>query len=155
MKSSLHKLLTLAAFLFPTISPTVALTTKGFDPHETVVYKTIGEGDKLTQLHINLFYPENHQKSDTRPAIVFFFGGGWNQTSPQECVKDGKSAIRWLKTNASDYGIDPSKIIAGGGSAGGHVAAATATLSSFDEKGENTQLRPRRSCPLQPRLRQQ
>ena len=61
-----------------------------------------------------------------------------NNTSPKECVKDVKSAMRWVKTNASKYGIDPNKIVAGGGSAGGHAAAATATLEGFNEEDEDT-----------------
>ena len=32
--------------------------------------------------------------------------------------------------------IDPKKVLAGGGSAGGHVAAATATVEGFNEEGE-------------------
>lgn len=59
-------------------------------------------------------------------------------TTPKECVKDGKSAMRWIKTHASDYGIDPDQILAGGGSAGGHIAAAVATLEEFNEEGEDT-----------------
>lgn len=59
-------------------------------------------------------------------------------TTPIECVKDGKSAMRWIKIHASEYGIDPNKIIAGGGSAGGHVAAAMATVKGFNEEGEDT-----------------
>ncbi len=59
-------------------------------------------------------------------------------TTPKECVKDGKSAMRFVKKNASQYGIDPNRIIAGGGSAGGHVAAATATVKGFNEVGEDT-----------------
>jgi len=34
-------------------------------------------------------------------------------------------------------GIDPDKILAGGGSAGGHVAAATATTKGVFEEGED------------------
>ena len=37
-------------------------------------------------------------------------------------VGDVKRAIAWLKTNASLYGIDPEKIVIGGGSAGAHLA---------------------------------
>ena len=33
-------------------------------------------------------------------------------------------------------GIDPDRLVAGGGSAGGHVAAATGTVKEFNEKGE-------------------
>jgi acetyl esterase len=58
-------------------------------------------------------------------------------TSPRACVQDGKSAIRWIRGHAEKLGIDPDKVIAGGGSAGGHVAAATATLKRFNEEGEN------------------
>jgi acetyl esterase/lipase len=50
-----------------------------------------------------------------------------HQTTPAECVKDGKSAVRWIRANAARLDIDPDRIAAGGGSAGGHVAAAVAT----------------------------
>ena len=58
-------------------------------------------------------------------------------TTPFECVKDGKSAIRWVRSHAGELGIDPDRIAAGGGSAGGHVAAATATVPGLEEKGED------------------
>lgn len=63
-----------------------------------------------------------------------------NGTTPLECVKDGKSAIRWVRSHAAELGIDPNRIAAGGGSAGGHVAAATGTLKGFNEAGEDTQV---------------
>ena len=56
---------------------------------------------------------------------------------PQECVKDGKSAIRWVRKHAAEFGVDPLKIAAGGGSAGGHVAASTATATRFEEAAED------------------
>lgn len=51
-----------------------------------------------------------------------------------QSVEDAKSAIRWVRQNAKRLGIDPNKVVAGGGSAGGHLAAAVATLP--DEAGE-------------------
>ena len=57
-------------------------------------------------------------------------------TTPRECVKDGKSTIRWIRAHADVLGIAANRIAAGGGSAGGHVAAATATVESFDEDSE-------------------
>lgn len=44
------------------------------------------------------------------------------------CVTDAKSAIRWFKKNAGELGIDPARVITGGGSAGGHISAL-ATLN--------------------------
>ena len=37
-------------------------------------------------------------------------------------IGDVKRAIAWMKANASRYGVDPQKIVLGGGSAGGHLA---------------------------------
>jgi len=60
------------------------------------------------------------------------------QTKATACVEDGKSAIRWIRENAGTLGIDPRRLAAGGGSAGGHVAAATGTIKGFDAKnGDN------------------
>ena len=59
------------------------------------------------------------------------------KTTPFECVKDGKSAIRWVRINAAKLGVDPRKVAGGGGSAGGHVAAATGNVPGLEEEGEN------------------
>lgn len=120
-------------------------------------------------LHLHVFKPEGWKASDSRPAIVFFFGGGWNggnpgqfephcnylasrgmvaitaeyrvksrhKTSPFECVEDGKSAIRRVRAQAKALGIDPDRLAAGGGSAGGRVAAATATTKLDSKNDEN------------------
>lgn len=60
-----------------------------------------------------------------------------HQTTPFESVKDARTAIRFLKMNAANFGIDPDKIVVAGGSAGGHLAACTAALRDFDEENEN------------------
>jgi alpha-L-fucosidase 2 len=59
-----------------------------------------------------------------------------NNTSPREAVMDGKSAVRWVRQHASELGIDPERIAAGGGSAGGHVAAAAGTIKGLEEENE-------------------
>ena len=56
-----------------------------------------------------------------------------NKTTPFECVADGKSAVRWMRANSAKLGIDPDKIVAGGGSAGGHVAACTGTIEKLND----------------------
>lgn len=50
------------------------------------------------------------------------------ETRKRVCVTDAKSAIRWFKQHAPELGIDPRRIITGGGSAGGHISAL-ATLN--------------------------
>ena len=45
--------------------------------------------------------------------------------TPKECVDDARSAVRWFRQNAGKLGVDPDRIVASGGSAGGHIAACT------------------------------
>jgi acetyl esterase/lipase len=45
------------------------------------------------------------------------------ESNKRVCVTDAKSAIRWFKQHAGELGIDPARIITGGGSAGGHISA--------------------------------
>ena len=55
-----------------------------------------------------------------------------HHTQPDKCVEDAKSAVRYLRQHAVELGIDTSRVIASGGSAGGHIAACTALVSGFD-----------------------
>jgi acetyl esterase/lipase len=138
---------------------------KKFPPDEVKVYKSPAGGE----LKLHVFYPEGWKATDSRSAIVFFFGGGWvggsppqfyphsrrlanrgmvaisaeyrtktsHGTDPFACIEDGKSAIRWVRANAGKLGVDPKRIVAGGGSAGGHVAASTATLLHLPNRAED------------------
>lgn len=63
--------------------------------------------------------------------------------SPVQCVEDAKSAVRWLRHNAVWLGIDPDRIVAAGGSAGGHIAACTAIPEGIEPAGEDTSLSSR------------
>jgi acetyl esterase len=54
-----------------------------------------------------------------------------------ECVKDARSAFRWVKTQAGELGVDVKRIAAGGGSAGGHLAAGLVTLGAFDDEKDD------------------
>jgi ankyrin repeat protein len=58
-------------------------------------------------------------------------------TTPDKCVEDAKSAVRWLRANATKLGIDPERIAASGHSAGGHIAACTSTVKGLDAEGED------------------
>jgi acetyl esterase len=48
------------------------------------------------------------------------------EAKPEDCVADGRAAVRWIQDHARELGIDPAKIVVQGSSAGGHVAAWTA-----------------------------
>jgi acetyl esterase len=61
-------------------------------------------------------------------------------TTPQDCVADGKSAIRWVRQDAIELGVDPGKIIAAGGSAGGHVAACTGVIQGFEDPADDLEV---------------
>lgn len=58
-------------------------------------------------------------------------------TTPFEAVKDAKSAIRFVRKNADRLQIDPDRIAAGGGSAGGHLAAACGNIVGLEEPDED------------------
>ncbi len=60
-----------------------------------------------------------------------------HETKAVSCVADGKSAIRWVRANAKRLGVDPNRVAAGGGSAGGHVAACTGVIKQYDESSED------------------
>lgn len=137
-------------------------------PDRKLLYKTVDD----VELKLHVFDPAGLEPSDQRPAIVFFFGGGWNggdpkqfyqharemadrgmvafsaeyrvksrnKTRPFECVKDGKSAIRWVRKHAAELGVDPNQIVASGGSAGGHVAACIGVIEDCEEEGENLEV---------------
>ena len=59
-------------------------------------------------------------------------------TSPFESVEDGKSSIRWLRSHATQLGIDRDRIAAGGGSAGGQIAAATGNVRGLEGPNEDS-----------------
>ncbi len=56
-----------------------------------------------------------------------------HNTTPFESIADAKSAIRWIRAHADELGINPDRIVAGGGSAGGHLAACTAILEDVND----------------------
>jgi len=53
--------------------------------------------------------------------------------SPIESITNAKSSIRWIRTNADILGIDPSKIVVCGASAGGYLSLCCAMIPGFDD----------------------
>ena len=58
-------------------------------------------------------------------------------TTPFQATEDAKSSIRYIRKYANELNINPDAIIAGGGSAGGHLAASCALISNFDNPNED------------------
>ncbi len=139
---------------------------------DTVTYKTVeGRGLKLF-----VEKPGDWKPSDRRPAIVFFFGGGWVGGSPNQfarqsaylatrgmvgfraeyrvipkgdngppvvCCYDAKSALRYVRAHAGELGIDPARIAAAGGSAGGHLAAFATLVPGVEDPADDLKVSPR------------
>lgn len=142
----------------------------GFEPDSTVVYKTLPDAE----LRLDVFYPADFDANSLRPAVVFFFGGGWingdprqfytqakyltrrglvavcadyrtessHSVQPFECVEDAKSAMRYVRSHAAELGIDSNRLAAAGGSAGGHLAAATAVVTAFNSPEDDLSVSP-------------
>lgn len=142
----------------------------GCKAQEQFLYKQVD----TTQLFVEVYQPDKTISNKAFPAIVFFFGGGWNggnryhflehakyfskrglvcflvdyrtknkhNTTPFESLKDANSAMRFIRSNATKFQVDPTKIIAAGGSAGGHLAAATALINGYNEDSDDTTISP-------------
>jgi acetyl esterase/lipase len=53
---------------------------------------------------------------------------------PDTCVADALAALRWVHSHHAQLGIDPARIVAAGGSAGGHLAAFAAVMCSAQDR---------------------
>lgn len=141
----------------------LATTAHGVDAAaEALLYKRVAGRD----LRLLVEKPAEWKASDRRPAVVFFFGGGWvggntaqflpqsrhlatrglvgiraeyrtippgDAGPPTVCCADAKSAMRHVRAHAAELGVDPQRLAAAGGSAGGHLAAFTALVAGQDD----------------------
>lgn len=100
------------------------------------------------------FYPAETQRGDG--TVIIFAGGGYRIRAPHEDagyaarlnafglhvftvdyrvspdrfplpLLDARRAVRYVRANAAKFGVNPDKIAVMGSSAGGHLAAMTAT----------------------------
>lgn len=58
----------------------------------------------------------------------------------QLCIKDVKSAIRWVKQHGSELGVDTNRVFLGGGSAGGFLATEAALIDSINESSDDLKI---------------
>ncbi|MDU0353277.1 carboxylesterase family protein [Paraglaciecola aquimarina] len=83
-------------------SMTYAESSADIRPDKIVTYKVIN--DSILKLHI--FNPQNHKSNDYKPAIVFFFGGGWSGGSPEQFYDQSKYlASRGMVAISAEYRI--------------------------------------------------
>jgi acetyl esterase/lipase len=86
----------------------------------------IGDKDMLTRPFFRHLVAQGHTVMDVAYRLcpeVDIYG----------MIGDVKRAIAWMKTNASRYGVNPEKIVLGGGSAGCHLALLAAYTPEHPE----------------------
>jgi len=108
---------------------------------------------------LDLYLPETAGKPAV-PLLMFVHGGGWRGGSKDGCpakflaqhgyavasidyrlareavfpaqIEDCRAALRFLRSRAAKYNIDPGRFGVWGGSAGGHLAALLGTSAAVD-----------------------
>ena len=68
---------------------------------------------------------------------------GGKPDTPLVCIQDAKSALRWVRSHAAELGVDAQRIAAGGGSAGGHLAAFTGMVEGLDDPADDLTISPK------------
>ena len=123
-------------------------------------------------LKLDLYRPKEREAAKALPVVIWVHGGGWLKGSKDRClaswlapegfavasiqyrladaaqwpaqINDCYAAVRWLRENATKYGLDPEHIGAWGSSAGGHLVALMGTRPYPDE--EKTSSRVQAVC---------
>jgi len=123
--------------------------------HLDLIYARQGEA-RDREMHLDLYVPKS---AGPHPTLLTVHGGGWLGGSKRYfrdiavllanrgyavanveyrlaeeakfpgAVEDVAAAVRWLRSNSSKYSIDPDRIGAVGGSAGGHLVGMVATTA--------------------------
>jgi acetyl esterase/lipase len=140
-----------AALVFTALATPAGAAQGGVTVKPDVTYRTV-DGEPLA---LDVYQPV--RKGKNRPAVVVVHGGGWSagdkslfaQQSNQlaergfvafsinyrlapahpypAAVDDVEAAVQWVRKHAKQYGVDPERIGALGGSAGGHLVGMLGT----------------------------
>jgi acetyl esterase/lipase len=169
LRASLVCLLAGASGLAQTVPPMPPTVVHTAD----VAYSTVGG-----RMAMDIVRPANPPET-ALPAVLLIHGGGFRggnrqsylptaiklaergyvaatmsyRLSPRHqfpaAVEDAKAAVRFLRANAAKYGIDPDRISAMGGSAGGTLVlflAVTPGVAEFEGSGPNQEFSSRVQC---------
>lgn len=150
----------------PSLEPISRELPDGVAVTRDLAYATYDDGRSLM---LDLYRPSSSQ-SAALPAIVVIRGGRWRDGDKEwlgpmaaalaargfvavsieyrasgerlfpAAVEDTKAAVRWLRANAAQYGIDPDAIGAIGGSSGAHLAVylgLTSGVAGLEGDGGN------------------
>jgi len=131
--------------------------------HLELVYAEQGAG-RDRKMHLDLYVPKS---GGPHATILTVHGGGWLGGSKKYfreiavllaargyavanveyrlaeeakfpgAVQDVAAAVRWLRGNAAKYSIDPDRIGAVGGSAGGHLVGMVATTAASNKYNDH------------------
>lgn len=71
-----------------------------------------------------------------------------NSDPPTICVRDAKSAMRCVRSNAKKFGVDPNRIASAGGSAGGHLASFVGMVEGNDDPRDDLKVSPKSNAML-------
>ncbi len=140
-------------------TPPAPAVPPGVTAHRDLAYLENGHARQV----LDLFVPKNAGRP--LPVIIWIHGGGWAAGDKAGCpplrqgyaqrgyaiasvnyrlsqharfpaqLQDCKAAIRWLRSNAARFGLDPERFGVWGSSAGGHLVAmvgVTGDVTQFD-----------------------
>jgi pectinesterase len=140
------------------------LSSKRISEQRNIPYGSTGKRDLL----LDAFYPKKLKKP--RPAVLIIHGGGWRTGNRSQhiplaqrlaelgyvtftaeyrlstealypaAVYDLKAAVRWIRANADQFGVDTTRIASLGFSAGGQLSALLGNTNGkpeFEGNGGN------------------
>ena len=131
-----------------------------------------GDGEKIHRLDVLVPQRTPQPGADQLPVYVYFHGGGWTSGDKDPLTKycasqaaegmvvvnanyrmatrfqlkhmmqDGNAVLDWVTRNIVAYGGDPTRIVLGGDSAGGHIAALLTASTYVPELAEHYDIQP-------------
>ncbi|MCY7403829.1 MAG: alpha/beta hydrolase [Cryobacterium sp.] len=132
----------------------------------------VGDGEKIHRLDVLVPKRDADAVCEPLPVYVYFHGGGWTSGDKDPLTKycasqaaegmvvinanyrmatrfqlkhmmhDGNAVLDWVARNIAAYGGDPTRIVLGGDSAGGHIAALLTAAAYEPKLAEHYDIQP-------------